>query len=127
MVDFQYLPMQYKNDGVYESLYDKVVLNDVITKEQYLSTDVPLYLPPISFSRLPPLDLQYKSVVTSPCFAVKICFFPSLIYSINQLLPSPDFQYKSVVTFPWFTVLISCYLPLDYSINQLLPSPDLQY
>ena len=61
MADFQYLPMQKKDDGQYESFYDKIVLNKLTSYNEYFNRDVPLFMPPLLFSRVDtPCDFLYK-------------------------------------------------------------------
>ncbi|KAL5012603.1 hypothetical protein ScPMuIL_011154 [Solemya velum] len=51
MADFQFLPMQKKDDGQYESLLNKLTFKDQINYQEYCNRDVPLFIPPVIFSR----------------------------------------------------------------------------
>ena len=54
--------MQKKENDQYESIYDKVVLNKLTSHKEYFSRDVPLFMPPLSFSRVDtPCDFLYRS------------------------------------------------------------------
>ena len=62
MSDFQYLPMEKKDTGQYESIYEKVVLNKLTSRKDYFERDAPLFMPPLSFSRIDtPCDFLLKT------------------------------------------------------------------
>ncbi|XP_052788655.1 general transcription factor 3C polypeptide 5-like [Mya arenaria] len=61
MADFQYLPMQLKPDGQYENIYNKVVIDHLVPRSKYFDSDVPLYIPPLTFSRVDKtIDFNFK-------------------------------------------------------------------
>ncbi|GAB1606986.1 general transcription factor 3C polypeptide 5-like [Argonauta hians] len=72
MVDFQYLPMMShptttaggsESQGkTFSSIFDKLVVNSPEDIKDWLKIDVPLFLPPIIFSRMDsPMEYLYKS------------------------------------------------------------------
>ncbi|KAL4219697.1 General transcription factor 3C polypeptide 5 [Mactra antiquata] len=65
MCDFQYLPMRRNSDGTYEDIYKKVKIDKLVPLKEYWSQDVPLYVPPMAFSRVDnPVDFQYNKEMT---------------------------------------------------------------
>ncbi|KAH3795020.1 hypothetical protein DPMN_148565 [Dreissena polymorpha] len=64
MTDFQYLPMRSTATGEYESIYEKVVIDHLVSRKKYFSTDVPLYIPPMTFSRVDrPVDFSFRAPI----------------------------------------------------------------
>ena len=68
MVDFQYLPMFAKpsspgsQDKEYTSIFDKLIVKNPGDIKDWLHNDVPLFLPPIIFSRMDmPMEYLYRS------------------------------------------------------------------
>lgn len=68
MVDFQYLPMIAKpsspgsQDKEYMSIFDKLIVKNPGDIKDWLHNDVPLFLPPIIFSRMDmPMEYLYRS------------------------------------------------------------------
>ena len=51
MADFQYLPIVKGNDGNMEQIHDKIVFNTFMDRNEFLDRDVPVFLPPVIFSR----------------------------------------------------------------------------
>ncbi|CAI9738629.1 Hypothetical predicted protein [Octopus vulgaris] len=67
MVDFQYLPMISHSTGeneakTFSSIFDKLVVKSPEDVKDWLKVDVPLFLPPIIFSRMDtPMEYLYRS------------------------------------------------------------------
>lgn len=68
MVDFQYLPMVAKpsspgsQDKEYMSIFEKLIVRNPGDIKDWLQNDVPLFLPPIIFSRMDmPMEYLYRS------------------------------------------------------------------
>lgn len=51
MADFQYLPIVKGNNGNMEQIHDKIVFNTFMDRNEFLDRDVPVFLPPVIFSR----------------------------------------------------------------------------
>lgn len=51
MADFQYLPVVKGSDGKQEQIHDKIVLTGFQDRNEFLDRDVPIFLPPVIFSR----------------------------------------------------------------------------
>ena len=61
MVDYQYLPMKTNEDGSHESFYEKIRLNKLIPLKEFMSQEVPLFIPPMMFARVDrPCEFHYK-------------------------------------------------------------------
>ncbi|KAL3870884.1 hypothetical protein ACJMK2_038915 [Sinanodonta woodiana] len=63
LVDYQYLPIQKKagENGTYENLLPKVVVQGLEDRQEFLSRDVPFFLPPTVFTRVDnPIDYLYR-------------------------------------------------------------------
>ena len=67
LCDFQYLPMAMQEDGTYHDITDKVELPNILdSKDNILEKDdsIPLYLPPLAFSRTDiPQDYYFRREV----------------------------------------------------------------
>lgn len=60
MSDFQYLAVHTEAGGRHTSMYDKVVMLKP-EKEEFFNQELPLYIPPPTFSRLDnPVDYYYR-------------------------------------------------------------------
>ncbi|XP_033731936.1 general transcription factor 3C polypeptide 5-like [Pecten maximus] len=59
LVDYQYLPVIRQPDNSYTSLTDKLVLNTLCDRREFLDNGCPLFLPPSSFSRMDYPDKSY--------------------------------------------------------------------
>nr|XP_022327588.1 general transcription factor 3C polypeptide 5-like isoform X1 [Crassostrea virginica]XP_022327589.1 general transcription factor 3C polypeptide 5-like isoform X1 [Crassostrea virginica]XP_022327590.1 general transcription factor 3C polypeptide 5-like isoform X1 [Crassostrea virginica]XP_022327591.1 general transcription factor 3C polypeptide 5-like isoform X2 [Crassostrea virginica] len=59
MADFQYLPIVKGNDGNMEQIHDKIVFNTFMDRNEFLDRDVPVFLPPVIFSRFDYPDKAY--------------------------------------------------------------------
>ncbi|XP_021356704.1 general transcription factor 3C polypeptide 5-like isoform X2 [Mizuhopecten yessoensis] len=59
MVDYQYLPMTRQPDQSYTSLTEKLVLNKLCDRREFLDNGCSLFLPPSSFSRMDFPDKTY--------------------------------------------------------------------
>ncbi|XP_056009972.1 general transcription factor 3C polypeptide 5-like [Ostrea edulis] len=65
MADFQYLPVVKGSDGKQEQIHDKIVLTGFQDRNEFLDRDVPIFLPPVIFSRFdcPDKDYLYRDGV----------------------------------------------------------------
>lgn len=62
MCDYQYLPAVKKTDGSYESILDKIMPRSYTTSTEFFSRNVPLFLPPLIFSRYDtPQDYGFRN------------------------------------------------------------------
>ncbi|KAK3088746.1 hypothetical protein FSP39_023218 [Pinctada imbricata] len=71
LADFQYLPVEEKK-GKQVQFLDKLVVERMEDRKEFLNRDVPLYLPPISFCRTdaPDKDYQFRpEIIHRPGFA----------------------------------------------------------
>ncbi|XP_060083359.1 general transcription factor 3C polypeptide 5-like [Ylistrum balloti] len=59
MVDYQYLPVVRQPDLSYTCVSDKLVLNKLCDRREFLDNGCPLFLPPSSFSRMDFPDKSY--------------------------------------------------------------------
>ena len=67
MCDFQYLPVQRTAGGSYTEILSKVIIDRLIPLKEYMSRDMPLFIPPNTFARVDrPCDVNflYKSQMT---------------------------------------------------------------
>ncbi len=61
MADFQYLPMQRKEDSSYCSLESELRISSLHKRAWFLDSSVSLHLPPAIFSRIDtPMDYHYR-------------------------------------------------------------------
>ncbi|XP_069120518.1 general transcription factor 3C polypeptide 5-like isoform X2 [Argopecten irradians] len=59
MVDYQYLPVVRQPDKTYKNVTEKLVLNKLCDRREFLENGCPLFLPPSSFSRMDFPDKSY--------------------------------------------------------------------
>ncbi|XP_046542986.1 general transcription factor 3C polypeptide 5-like [Haliotis rubra] len=61
MADYQYLPVERKEDGSCRNLLPELHLTGLTGREEFLSRDVPLFMPPMIFSRIDtPVEYLYR-------------------------------------------------------------------
>lgn len=51
MADFQYLPVVKSKNGKLEQIHDRIVLSDFVDRNEFIDREVPVFLPPVIFSR----------------------------------------------------------------------------
>lgn len=59
MCDFQFLPMERNTDGQLESLHDKVIPKSIVPSS-WFSESVPLFCPPLVFSRMDSVQVNSR-------------------------------------------------------------------
>lgn len=74
MCDFQYMAVNRNDDNTYTDLYDKIVVDNLVSYKEYTSRDVPLFIPPLMFSR-----------VDKPCDV-------SCVYKTEYFHRNPDYK-----------------------------------
>ncbi|XP_071111591.1 general transcription factor 3C polypeptide 5-like [Haliotis cracherodii] len=61
MADYQYLPVERRGDGSCRNLLPDLHLTGLTGREEFLSRDVPLFMPPMIFSRIDtPVEYLYR-------------------------------------------------------------------
>lgn len=91
MVDFQYLPIQRSEDGIkYEPVFRDIVPQK-IERPSWLQRPVPLFLPPLIFSRFDqPTDYHFRKDPVIPSKNVRggrmVRYVRKLMYSIKNTL-----------------------------------------
>lgn len=65
MADFQYLPVVKSKNGKLEQIHDRIVLSDFVDRNEFIDREVPVFLPPVIFSRFdyPDKDYLYRDAV----------------------------------------------------------------
>ena len=101
LCDFQYLPMAMQEDGTYHDITDKVELPNILdSKDNILEKDdsIPLYLPPLAFSRTDiPQDYYFRREVRDERVT-----HPGIQLSLRKKLLNYSFEQSPIFGFFFF-------------------------